>query len=102
MHTLENNYFIIAGYITAGVMLGIYSNYIKSKWSWIAFILLVYVGILINCWPFITWDYGILEEIWRIAWEGTVWYLIPTLLVMGFLFFVGRFGYQFIEKALKK
>jgi hypothetical protein len=99
---MEPNYLILPVYIAVSLMLGIQSNFIKPKWSGMVFFLLVCAGIVVNCWPYITWNYGIFQEIWLIAWEGSIYYLIPSALVSGAFFLIGRHGYRFVEKGAKK
>jgi len=86
---------------TTSLVVGGLTNFIKPKWSWITFSLLICTGIVIFSLRDITWNYGVLEEIWRIVFEGTIWYLFPVLLIMGVPFLIGRYGYQFVVKSSK-
>ena len=97
-----SNYLGFAGYVAACLMLGILTNFIKLKWSLILYFLMFWVGVVITVWPDITWKYGILEEIWLMAWQGTIYTLFPFFLVAGTTFLIGRFGYRLVVEMMNK
>ena len=102
MDPFAPNYLILPVYVVVSLVLGILTNFIKPVWSGMVFFLLVCTGIVVCCWPDITWNYGIFQEIWLIAWQGSIYFLIPSSLIAGVSFWIGRHGYRFVLKMTKK
>jgi hypothetical protein len=90
------------GYIAASFILGAVSNFVRSKWSVLVFALVVYGGVVWSSWRYLDFQSEtVWQVIWRIAVQGTFWYLIPSLLFGGVPFLVGRYGYQIAAKMLR-
>ena len=89
------------GYMVVGVGVGIMSHFVKARWTILASILVISAAIVRDSWRWIDWQNEALSSaVWRIATQGTFWYLIPSTLFFVAPFLVGRYGYQLVLKTI--
>jgi hypothetical protein len=89
-------------YVLASLGVGVMSNFVRTRWSILASICIVFTGVIINSWRWLNWrnmeNWG--EALLRIVGQGSFWYLIPSSLFFFVPFLVGRYGYQVFERVV--
>jgi len=93
---------ILYGYLLLSVGMGVISNFVSAKWILVASALLIWMVIVASSWRWIDWNSTHLGNVvWRIISQGTVWYLIPSVLFFGIAFLVGRYTVLLVERTLQ-
>jgi hypothetical protein len=93
---------MIAAYLSVSFILGIVSNQLGRKWSWVIFFLIIFLGIVLNSLPYLDFKKeSFLQLIIRVFTEGTFWYLIPSLVFGGLPFLASRYSYILATKNKK-
>jgi len=89
-------------YLLASAAVGVLSNFATSRWTLPGSLLLVSAGVVVNSLPWIDWRNQELREItWRVATQGTFWYLIPSAVLFSVAFVAGRYGTRFLLHILQ-
>lgn len=83
-------------YVALACAVGIASNFVPAKWTMFAAVTMVVGAIVVSSMmPLdqLSWNGG--RIIWLILFQGTFWYLVPSLAFFAIAFVIGRYATLF-------